>query len=105
MNLIASAFERQGLELPMRITFEMLAKQFMKVLQERYPSADKVLQLGIQLGLSEEILAQLIIFTQMRDATRQIAPKLYKSDQHRQDLINAFIRAIEELDEELEKEE
>lgn len=105
MKLIASAFERQGMQLPMRITFEMLAKQFMKAVQERYPSSDKILQLGIQLGLSEEILAQVILLTQMRDAIRQIAPKLYKSDQHRQDLLNAFIDAIEELDEKLEEED
>lgn len=105
MNLILSAFERQGMQLPMLITFEMLAKQFMKALQERYPSADKLLQLGIQLGLSEELLAQVIILTQMRDAVRQVAPKLYRSDQHRQDLLNAYIDAIEELDEQLEEED
>ncbi len=105
MNLIMSAFERQGLQLPMRLTFEMLAKQFMKVIQERYPSADKILQLGIQLGLSEEILAQIIIYTQMRDGIRQVAPKLFRSDQHRQDTLNAFIDAIEDLDERLEEEE
>ncbi len=104
MNLIASAFDRQGMQLPMRLTFEMLAKQFMKAVQERYPSADKILQLGVQLGLSEEILAQIIIFTQMRDAMRQIAPRLFKSDQHRQDLLNAFIDVIEELDERLDEE-
>jgi type III secretion protein W len=104
MDLISSAFDRQGLQVPMRITFEMLAKQFMKAVQERYPSADKILQLAAQLGLSEELLAQVIIFTQMRDALRQTAPKLFKSDQHRQDLLNAFIDAIEELDERLEEE-
>jgi len=105
MNLILSAFERQGMQLPMRLTFEMLAKQFMKALQERYPSADKILQLAAQLGLSEELLAQVIILTQMRDGVRQVAPKLYKSDQHRQDLLNSFLDAIEELDERLEEEE
>lgn len=105
MNLIMGAFARQGLQLPMRITFEMLAKQFMKALQERYPSADKILQLGVQLGLSEEELAQIIILTQMRDGVRQVAPNLYKSDQHRQDLLNAFMDAIEELDERIEEEE
>jgi type III secretion protein W len=104
MNLIGSAFDRQGLQLPARINFEMLAKQFMKAVQERYPSADKILQLAAQLGLSDEVLAQVIIFTQMRDGIRQTAPKLFKSDQHRQDLLNAFIDAIEELDERLEEE-
>ena len=105
MALIIAAFERQGLQLPMRITFELLAKLFMKALQERYPSADKILQLGTQLGLSEELLAQVILLTQMRDGIRQVAPKLFKSDQHRMDLLNAFLDAIEELDEKLEEEE
>lgn len=105
MNLINAAFGRMGMQLPMRITFELLAKQFMRALQERYPSADKILQMASQLGISEELMAQVIIFTQMRDGIRYVAPKLYKSDQHRQDLLNAFIDAIEELDESLEEEE
>jgi type III secretion protein W len=104
MNLMTSAFERQGIQSSLRFNFEILAKQFMKAVQERYPSADKILQLGAQLGLSEEVLAEIIIFTQMRDAMRQVAPRLFKSDQHRQDLLNAFIDAIEELDERLEEE-
>ena len=104
MNLIMSAFGRQGIQLPIKMTFEMLAKQFMRAVQERYPSADKILQLAAQLGISAELLAQVIIFTQMRDGMRQIAPRLFKSDQHRQDLLNAFIDAIEELDERLEEE-
>lgn len=105
MNLIMSAFERQGIKLPMLLTFEMLAKQFMKIIQERYPSADKILQLAAQLGISEELLAQIIIYTQMRDGIRQVAPKLFRNEQHRQDTLNAFIDAIEDLDEQLEEED
>ncbi len=101
MNLVQGALARQGMQTT--LTFETLAKQFMKILQERYPSTDKILQLSAALGLSEEIVAQIIIFTQMRDGIRQIAPKLFKSDQHRQDLLAAFIDAIEELDERLEE--
>jgi type III secretion protein W len=104
MDLILAAFERQEMELPSRLNFEMLAKQFMKAIQERYPSADKILQLAIQLGLSEEILAQVIILTQMRDGVRGVAPKLFRTEQHRQDVLSAFIDAIEELDERLEEE-
>ncbi len=105
MNLILSAFERQSLELPMRLTFEMLAKQFMKLIQERYPSADKILQIAAQMGLSDDLLAQVIIYTQMRDGIRQVAPRLFRSEQHRHDTLNAFIDAIEELDEQLEEDE
>ncbi len=105
MALIEKAFERQGLILPKRVSFEMLAKLFMKLLQERYPSPDKVMQLASLLGLLEEYYGLIVVYTQMRDAVRHVAPKLFKSDQHRQDVLASLIDTIEELDEELEKEE
>lgn len=104
MNLIATAFERQGLRLPLRITFELLAKLFVKFLQERYPSSDKVLQMAQHLGLLEELLGQVIIYTQMRDAVRHVAPRLFKSEQHRQDVLSTFIDTIEDLDDRIEEE-
>lgn len=103
MNLITASFKKEGLALT--LVFEGLAKQFMKAIQERYPSADKILLLAVQLGLSKALIAQIIILTQMRDAMRQVAPRLFRSTQHRQDLLNAFMDAIEELDEQLEEEE
>jgi type III secretion protein W len=105
MALILSAFQRQGLALPTRLTFDLLAKQFVKYLKERYPSMDKALLLGKQMGISEELAAQIIIYTQLRDAVRQVAPKLFRNDQHRQDVLMSFIEAIEELDDQLEEEE
>lgn len=102
MRLINSAFSRNGLSLPARMTFEMIARIFMKFLQERYPSADKALALAEQLGISEEVLAEIIIYTQMRDAVRQIAPKLYKSEQHKNDVFMALIEALEKLEQDLE---
>jgi type III secretion protein W len=105
MALIASAFTRQGMSMPKNLSFEALAKLFMKFLQERYPAPDKVLQMALQLGLADEILAQIIIFTQMRDGVRGVAPKLFKSELHRQDVLKSFMDAIEELDEDLDEEE
>jgi type III secretion protein W len=105
MALIEKAFERQGLVLSKRIGFELLSKLFMKLLQERYPSSEKVLQLASFLGLLEEYYGQIIVYTQMRDAVRHVAPKLFKSDQHRQDVLSSIIDSIEELDEAIEKEE
>jgi type III secretion protein W len=102
MKLISSAFERQGLTTTTRVTFEMLAKLFVKFLLERYPSADKVVQLGVQMGISDEIIAEVIIFTQMRDGVRQVAPRLFRNDQHRQDILIAFIEALEDLEDQLE---
>jgi len=54
-----SSFERLGTPYPARLTFEVLARQFMKFIQERYPNADKVLQLAAALGISEELAAQI----------------------------------------------
>ncbi|MFI5333990.1 MAG: type III secretion system gatekeeper subunit SctW [Chlamydiales bacterium] len=104
MNIIGSLFKKNGLAPSPRINFETLAKVFMKYLQERYPASEKVLQLAAQLGISEEI-AQVIIFTQMRDAVRQVAPKLYRTPQQRQDVLMSFIEALEDLEEKMEEKE
>jgi type III secretion protein W len=105
MNLLRALFEKNNLTFPSKMTFESLAKQFMSLFDERYISQDKILQLASKLGLSEEIIAQILVFTQMRDAIRQIAPRLFKNQQQKDDLINAFLETLEELEEEMEKEE
>ncbi|MBI5273611.1 MAG: hypothetical protein HY860_00980 [Chlamydiales bacterium] len=105
MNLIGGAFQRSDLELPSRLTFQLLSDQFMKLIAERYPSADKILKLASSLGISEEYLAQIIIFTQYRDALRNVSPKMFKSDRHRQDLLKTTLDALSELEDLLEEEE
>lgn len=104
MALITSAFLREQITLPKQLTFELLAKQFVKLIAERYPSPDKILRLAAILGIGEEIVAQIIIFTQFRDALRGTSPRLFKSDKHRQDLLMTLIETISELDDLLEEE-
>lgn len=101
MHLIFSSFERDDLVLPSKITFESLSKLFVKFLLERFPSADRVFQLGVQMGLQDQLLAELIIFSQMRDAIRQVSPKLFQSEQHRQDVLSAFLEVLEKIDDDL----
>lgn len=105
MRLVLTSFEKESLPYPKRVTFEVLARLFIKFLQDRYPSADKVRQFGAVLGLTDEILAQIILTTQMRDAVRQVAPRLFRNDQHRQDVLMAFIDALADLEEEMEEKE
>jgi type III secretion protein W len=105
MRLIASSFDRQGLILPSRINYEILARIFMRFIQERYPSVDKALLLSQQLGIAGEELAQLIIYLQFRDAMRQVAPRLFRDERHRQELLMCFMETLEDLEEELEEEE
>lgn len=104
-KLIFSQFHQYGLNVPTQLTFEALARQLIQLLKERYLSPDKVLQLAKNLGLLEEIVGQIVVFTQMRDAVRQIAPRLYRNNKHKEDLLESIIEALEELEEELEENE
>lgn len=105
MRLVLSSFEKDDLVLPNRVTFESLSKMFIKFLLEKFPSADRLFQIGTQLGLEDELLAELIIFSQMKDAIRQVSPKLFRSEQHRQDVLSVFLEALEKLEEDLDEEE
>lgn len=104
MRLIRQQFSQNDLTIPSRLTFEEIAKQFISLLGERYIASTRILQLARNLDLSEDIIAQIIVFTQMRDAIRQIAFRLFKNKQHREDLLEAILEALEELEEEEEKE-
>ncbi len=105
MNMIQGQFNRFDLTMPSRINFELLAKLLMELIEERYPSADKILKLAYTLGISEELAAQIIIFSQYRDALRHISPKLFKSEKHRQELLMTLIETLSDLEDELEEEE
>ena len=104
-GLIHKQFDHFGLMFPNVLNFEQIAKQFMKLLKERYVSSEKVISLKRLLGISEELAAQIIVYTQMRDAIRNTSKRLYKSDRHREDVLNAFMEALEDLEEMLEEEE
>ncbi len=105
MSLIRESLLRENLQCPDQLTFELLAKFFGKYLQERYPSPDKVLRMAKELGIEEEIIAQIIIFTAYRDAMRGVSPKLFRTTKHRQDLLMALIETISELDDLLDDDE
>ncbi len=105
MNLIKGQFNLQGLMLPSRINFENLSRLLMKLVDERYLSSDKILKQGYLLGIGEELLAQSIIYTQYRDAMRQISPRLFKSEKHRQETLMVIIETISDIDDELEEDE
>ncbi|MCE5293431.1 MAG: hypothetical protein LLF94_02300 [Chlamydiales bacterium] len=103
-KLIGFLFDREGMEMPKNLNFELLAKQFVMLLQERYPTGDKVLQMAGKLGIDKWILAKIIVFSQLRDAIREVAlNQLYRSVQHRDELYNAILEALESLEEELDE--
>lgn len=105
MQLIHSLFEKSGLYPPIFVTFENLSKEFMQLLKERYISPERILHISSILGISEELAAKIIIYSQFRDAIRQIAPKLYRNSKHQKEVYETIIELLEELEEEEEEEE
>lgn len=104
MHLVETLFHKEGLELPSQLSFESMAKAFMFIAAERYPTAQKVLQGTGRLGIEKWIMAKIIVLSQLRDAIREVAMNMiYKSLQHRDELYMAIIEALEDLEEELEE--
>ncbi|MFN0064730.1 MAG: type III secretion system gatekeeper subunit SctW [Chlamydiales bacterium] len=104
MKLIKSLYKRYGLDHDKKLEFEELAKGFIQIVEDRYPSMIKILRQADKLGLTDEE-EKVIVLMQFRDAVRQLSPRLYKSMRHKQDVLVAIIEALEELEEEEEEEE
>ena len=103
-NMIRKQFDLSDIPYHENLDFESLSKILVTLLKERYPSADKILRFAQSLKISDDILAQIIIFTQYRDAMRGVSPRLFKSDKHRQDMLMTVIEALSELEDELDEE-
>lgn len=104
-KLIERQFSAYNLKRPNQVNFETLARLFIKMLAERYMNPEKILQTAKPLGISEEIAAQIIVYTQMHDAIRQIAPRYYRNPQHKNEFTKAFVDTLEDLEEKLEEED
>lgn len=106
MGLMQKMFDKSGLDMPKKLNFELMAKSFMSLAGERYPSSDKVLGQAKRLGIEDWILAKIIAFSQFRDSIKEMAmSQIFRSLQHRDDLLLAIIEALEELEDALEEEE
>lgn len=104
MSFIAYEFKRQGLTLSDLLTFEELAKQFMEILQDRYPSGDKILQQYLKKWMLS-ISGNITLLSLYHRALRETSGRLYRSNQHRQELSNATIEGLEDLYDQLEDNE
>ncbi|NGX55199.1 MAG: hypothetical protein KR126chlam2_00827 [Chlamydiae bacterium] len=104
MRLIRSLFSKAGVPYPKNITFEHLAKQYISLVDQKYPSVLKLIQQTEQLGFQSDV-EKSIILNQFRDATRQLSPRLYQSVKHRQNLRLVIIETLEEVEAEDEEAE
>lgn len=105
MNLVNSEFSRQGVQVPQALNFESMAKEFMSLVSERYPTADKVGDKASKLGVQDTTEGKITTFSQFRDAVNQVAAgKVYRNPQHKIDLYMAIIEHLENLEDELDLE-
>lgn len=105
ISYLQGQFDRQSIPYPSQLTFQILSRVFVQMLGEKYPSAEKALRVMRLLGITDDLIATVIVLTLYRDGIRQVSPRFFKQDKQRQDLLMAILDAIEELDEELEEEE
>ncbi len=105
MRLIQREFSSYNLIIPNRLDFEIIARIFVKIIAERFMNPEKILQTAKLLGISEEAAAQMVIYSQMRDAIKQVAPKYFRDPRHREEILRALIDTIEKLEDQMEEEE
>ena len=103
MPLLKKLLDKEKIPVPSELTFEALAKQFMGLVDDRYPSPEKILQSAAKLGIDKSIIAKIYTFSQERDAVREVAFNLiYRSLDHRESVSKALIGALESLEDELD---
>lgn len=104
MHLMETLFQKEGIEIPSQLNFELMAKAFMALAADRYPTATKVKDTAVRLGVEKWIQAKIIALSQLRDAVREVAiNQIYRSVQHRDELYMTIIEALEDLEDELEE--
>lgn len=112
MPLIHSLLSRKSIPIFPNLNFEFLGSIFMKMVDERYPSPDKITLFSQSLAdrsVSSEylrVMMRIIFLNSIRDAIREVSPfKVFRSIQHRHDLYYAIIAALEDLEDALEEQE
>lgn len=104
MGLMGKMFKQQGIPMPSQLGFEEMAKQFMALVNDRYPSEEKLLNTAKRLGVDQWIRAKIIVLMQLRDAVREVArERIYRSLQDRDKLYEAIILTLENLEDELQE--
>lgn len=86
------------------LSFEQIAKEFIRLVEERYPQAAKLMAMAEKMGF-KTLEEKIVLISQWRDATRQLSMRLYKSPKQRQDLMLVILETLEELEEKIEEEE
>lgn len=102
MSFIRSQFAANELTIPPQLTHEALVRELTALTSERYPTAEKILQMAAKFGIENDIEAQIIVFSAIRDIIPQLAPKSFPSIEKMGEVKNAVIDALEKLEDKLE---
>lgn len=104
MGLMGKMFRQEGIPMPSQLGFEEMSKQFMALVNDRYPTEEKLLNTAQRLGVDKWIRAKIIVLMQLRDAIREVArERIYRSLQDRDKLYEAIILTLENLEDELQE--
>lgn len=94
----------------LHFNYEVMAKLFLDISAERYPTVDKIKQLVSRLvnplvsDRIDELYIKIAVLNAIRAMIKEVSPgKLYKNMQHRDDVFNGVIEALEELEDELQE--
>ena len=89
---------------------EKIAALFFEISEERYPVAEKILQVCNEYTKKakadeyEKIYLNISLLNAIRNMIREVSPtRLYRSIQHRDDLYKAIIEALELLEDSLDE--
>ena len=105
VTLIRRQFKAEAVKPPKGLTTKKMGRAFMELVLERYPSADKVLSKAKDLEIDHSTQSKIIIFSQFRDAIREVAlSEIFSSVQQRDELLAAVLEALEDLEDDLEEE-
>jgi type III secretion protein W len=92
-----------------RLNFEVIANLFFEISAERYPTEDKILQSVSKIvdpltqDPHERVNIKISVVNAIRNMIREVSPtRLYRSLQHRDDLLTALLNTSETLENELE---
>ncbi len=113
MKLVAKEFARHSLAMPRDLNFEEVAKAFMRIVNDRFPSDEKFRLVVAKLGTERSTMGSIILMSQMRDAIREVDGKrlygrgstdIMAVQNHMAELWKAVLGGLESLEDDYEAE-
>ncbi|CAM0117114.1 HrpJ domain-containing protein [Rhabdochlamydiaceae symbiont of Dictyostelium giganteum] len=89
---------------PLNISFDLLARAFVTLILEKYPTVERALLLSKELSIQDLPAVQIVIYHEFLTAMRQVSSRLFQSDKQYHDLLSCYMSTIESIEKRLEKE-